>query len=498
MTKIHFIGIGGIGMSGLSSMYLAQGYKVTGSDRGADRPENKCILDPLKKQGIRIYPQDGSFYAAEKSDIVVYSSAIESDNPDFAVLPDSVQKMHRSEALQKIILESSFKNTIAVSGSCGKSSVTAYMAETLLNCGIDVDCLNGAIVKRFQSDDNVGNFRKGNGDVFVFEADESDKSLLCYTPDYAVVLNMGTDHYSSEELAEVFGTFVNNAGKGAVVARSVYNEILPFLEFPQKVTVFEDGDQQNGLYLSKYEVCDVNISANVEKPSILGDESILKAYGLFHDQSIMSRELQVQFNGIYDLTMPVWGRHNALNALAIFGMLRLLDFKVDEILSGLSDFHGVFRRFDFAGISPEGAYIFDDYAHNPEKLISCLRSARERTSNNIYVVFQPHGYGPLGFMRDELGKQLHKNLKSNEFFLMTEPFYAGGTTSFKPTAREVISDWHGKYQKPEHFIYAPDRRFITDFLHKHLQVGDVVLICGARDNSLAQYASELAQASKSL
>ena len=170
--KIHFIGIGGIGMSGLSAMYKAQGYEVSGSDRGADKPENQRILAPLKAQGIRIYPQDGSFFAAEQSDIVVYSSAIEADNPDFAVLPDSVRRLHRSEALQKIILESSFQTTIAVSGSCGKSSVTAYCAETLLNCGIDVDCLNGAIIKRFQAADNVGNFRKGDGSVFVFEADD--------------------------------------------------------------------------------------------------------------------------------------------------------------------------------------------------------------------------------------------------------------------------------------------------------------------------------------
>ncbi|MBR2508602.1 MAG: hypothetical protein IKB71_02535 [Lentisphaeria bacterium] len=492
MTKIHFIGIGGIGMSGLASMYHAQGYEVSGSDRGAERPENQCILSPLKKQGIRIYPQDGSFFAAEQSDIVVYSSAIESDNPDFKVLPEGVQKMHRSEALQKIILESSFKNTIAVSGSCGKSSVTAYLAETLLNCGVDVDCLNGAIVKRFQAEDNVGNFRKGNGEVFVFEADESDKSLLCYTPDYAVVLNMGTDHYSREELAEVFGTFVNNAGRGAVVARSVYEEILPFLSFPQKVTVFEDGELQNGLFLSDYEVCEVAVSDEKTKPSKLGDESILKAYGLFHDQSIMSRELHVQFNGIYNLTMPVWGKHNALNALAIFGMLRLMDFKVDEILHGLAKFSGVFRRFDFAGISSQGAYIFDDYAHNPEKLISCLKSARERSSNNIYMIFQPHGYGPLGFMRDELGIQLEKNLKSNEFFLMTEPFYAGGTTSFKPSSAEVVEKWQHLYKKADHFVYAPDREFVTAYLYEHLEVGDVVLICGARDNSLAGFAAELA------
>lgn len=491
--KIHFIGIGGIGMSGLSAMYKAQGYEVSGSDRGADKPENQRILAPLKAQGIRIYPQDGSFYAAEKSDMVVYSSAIEADNADFKVLPDTVRRLHRAEALQKIILESSFKNTVAVSGSCGKSSVTAYLAETLLNCNIDVDCLNGAIIKRFQAADNVGNFRKGDGSVFVFEADESDKSLVHYTPDYAVVLNMGTDHYSREELAEVFGTFVNNAQKGAVVARSVYKEILPYLEFPQKVTVFEDGDAHEGLYLSSYEVKDVIIASGNDYRSKLGDEAILKACGIIHDEAIHSRELHVTFSDKFELVMPVWGKHNALNALAIFAMLQRLGVKNEEILRGLENFSGVFRRFDFAGITREGAYVFDDYAHNPEKLISCLKSAEERTSNNIYMVFQPHGYGPLGFMRDELGLQLDENLKSSEFFLMTEPFYAGGTSSFKPTAKEVIEKWQSELKKKEHFIYVSSREELTAFFHKTLQVGDVVLICGARDNSLAEYAKSLTE-----
>ncbi len=490
--KIHFIGIGGIGMSGLASMYLAQGYEVSGSDRGAEKAENQRILAPLKKQGIRIYPQDGSFFDAEKSDMIVYSSAIENDNPDFKVLPANITRLHRSEALQKIILESRFQTTIAVSGSCGKSSVTAYLAETLLNCGIDVDCLNGAIIKRFQSADNVGNFRHGDGSVFVFEADESDKSLVNYTPDYAIVLNMGTDHYSREELAEVFGTFVNNAAKGAVVARSVYQDILPFLDFPQKVTVFEAGDLQNGLYLSSYEVRDVAVTPE-NPPSKLGDESVLKAYGIFHDEAVRCRELHVSFCDKYDLVMPIWGRHNALNALAIFAMLRNMNIKEEKILRALENFSGVFRRFDFAGLSREGAYIFDDYAHNPEKLISCLESARERSSNNIYLIFQPHGYGPLGFMQQELGRQLDCNLKDNEFFLMTEPFYAGGTTSFKPTSAEVIDQWHKDLKKKEHFIHVPDRDFLTAFLHEHLTVGDVAVICGARDNSLAEYALSLTE-----
>ena len=489
--KIHFIGIGGIGMSGLSAMYLAQGYEVSGSDRGADKPENQRILEPLRRQGIRIYPQDGSFYGAEQSDFVVYSSAIEDDNPDFKVLPDTVKKLHRSEALQKIILESSFGTTIAVSGSCGKSSVTAYLAETLLNCGVNVDCLNGAIIKRFQSPDNVGNFRKGDRSFFVFEADESDKSLVNYTPDYAIVLNMGTDHYSREELAKVFAVFINNAAIGAVVARSVYQEVLPYLDFPQKVSVFEDGDLQQGLYLSMYEVRDVQVGGEKQYGDKLGDNAVLKAYGLNNREEIRCRELFVGFSNMFELVMPLWGRHNALNALAIFGMLRLLKFKAGTILRGLREFSGVFRRFDFAGITAEGAYVYDDYAHNPEKLISCLKSARERSTNNIYMFFQPHGYGPLGFMRDELGRQLDAELRDNEYFLMAEPFYAGGTTSFKPESREVVADWQECLKKGKHFIYVPSREYLTQYLHDVLSVGDVVLICGARDNSLAEYAHSL-------
>ena len=132
-----------------------------------------------------------------------------------------------------------------------------------------------------------------------------------------MVLNMGTDHYSREELAEVFGTFVNNARKGAVVARSVYDAILPFVEFPEKITIFEDGDLQQGLYLSSYEVEDVAIANQQNFSSNLGEESIFKAYGMFHDEAVRRRELHVTFSDEYELVMPVWGRHNALPAIAL-------------------------------------------------------------------------------------------------------------------------------------------------------------------------------------
>ena len=164
--RLHFIGIGGIGMSGLAQMCRDLGYIVTGSDRGYLQPENRRILDKLEQQDIRIYPQDGSFCQDERPDYLVYSTAVEEGNPDF-VAGEGIPRLHRSEALEAAVAQSGAACTIAVSGSCGKSTVTAYLAETLVNLGCDPACLDGALVNRFISGSFAGNYRTGDGRFFV-------------------------------------------------------------------------------------------------------------------------------------------------------------------------------------------------------------------------------------------------------------------------------------------------------------------------------------------
>ena len=182
IMKLHFVGVGGIGMSALAAMALDRGHRVSGSDRGAERPENARIIDALKSAGVTIYPQDGSFMRHETPDFLVYSTAIEEGNPDFAA-GKALPRMHRSELLAKLLGElPSHTLSIAVTGSCGKSTATAYAAEALLNLGADPGCLNGALVTRFSCRGQAGNYRPGS-DFFVFEADESDKSLLNYSAD---------------------------------------------------------------------------------------------------------------------------------------------------------------------------------------------------------------------------------------------------------------------------------------------------------------------------
>ena len=453
-------------MSGLAAAFRDMGYKITGSDRGAANPENSHIITPLKNIGIEIFPQDGSYINSGIPDALVYSSAIEEDNPDFAA-GGNIKRLHRSEVLSELI-SATGKNqcSIAVTGSCGKSTVTAYLAEALLNLDADPRCLNGAVSKRFSADNCVGNYRSGNGNFFVFEADESDKSLLNYSTDYAVILNIGTDHYSKDELARVFGEFLKKTKKGAVLEREVYEEVKEIIPAHLEIKVFESRlSSDAGYAISSYHL---DKSASTPRPLAVFSGS--------------SREL----------CLPQSGFHMAKNALAIISLLELLGYDRQAAEQSVLRFDGIKRRTDFAGTNSAGCAVYDDYAHNPEKIASCIETMQGLANGKIIAIFQPHGYGPFGFMRDELLAVLEKSLRSDDIFCLLEPYYAGGTSSKKPSAIEVWSDWQTKAAVPEKYKVFPDRRTLTDFIKNMASAGDIAVVMGARDNSLSNFAGELA------
>ena len=464
MEKLHFVGIGGIGMSGLAAMAKTLGYDVTGSDRGSGRPENRRIFAALENQGIRIYPQDGSFARDGLPDHIVYSTAIEEDNPDFAA-GEGVPRLHRSVVLEKLMTSMEDKITVAVTGSCGKSTVTAYTAEALFNLGADPVCLNGALSKRFRSASFAGNFRPGKGRYFVFEADESDKSLLNYQVDYCIILNIGTDHYGKEELARVFGAFLKNTRRGAVLSEGVHEAVKDFIPSRLKIAVFhpEPGE---------------------------GRTFALEEY------SSQNGRARAVFSGNGAVALPAPGEHSALNALAVYAMLDMLGFDRDSALRALGRFDGLFRRTDFAGKTASGALVYDDYAHNPEKIVSCLETMRELAPGRVFAVFQPHGFGPWGFMCDELFRALEQVLRPGDRFLLLEPYYAGGTTSFKPTSASVADDWRKRAARPEPYLNFADRASLAAYLKTEAREGDVIVTMGARDNSLSDFASSLADCGK--
>ncbi|MBO5763319.1 MAG: hypothetical protein J6R85_05555, partial [Lentisphaeria bacterium] len=372
---LHLIGAGGIGMSGLAQLFVKLGYRVTGSDRDYQKPENRRILDKLELQGITIYPQDGSYRDAGTPDFLVYSTAIEEDNPDF-LRGEGIPRLHRSEALALALEEGGYKNSIAITGSCGKSTVTAYLAEALVNLNADPDCLNGGLVNRFRYGRFAGNYRAGDGKYFIFEADESDRSLVRYAPDYAVILNIGTDHYSKEELAEVFGTFLRRVKRGAVMARSVFDALGDLVPENLPVTIFEDaigatGDlavrtirkirQTDAIYIGGASAAIDPQTGNSALEERDGANNLLRIYGAApEDFRLMRDTYRAEMPDGTTWQMPRPGEHNALNALAVMGVLEFLGFSRQQAAESLEIFGGVWRRFDDHGTAPSGARVFDD------------------------------------------------------------------------------------------------------------------------------------------
>ena len=466
--NLHFVGIGGIGMSGLAQMARALGCEVSGSDRALKAPENAEIFHALSAQGITLYPQDGSRFTGDfpPAESLVYSTAIEEDNPDFKAAP-GCRRLHRSEALSLCVSALHCKCTIAVTGTCGKTSVSAALAEALYHLGEDPGVLAGGLVNAFRTPVLAGNFRKGNNRYFVLEADESDKSLLNYTSDAAIVLNIGTDHYSKEELAQVFGKFLSQVRSAAVVELEGMQRIREhFGALPETLQILLFSGEKD----APEEWEGHKVSRITEYRS--GPE------GTFCRFSGSSRMIR----------LPGPGKYQALNALAIYVFLLQQGFQEEKILTALESFHGTWRRFDPAGIC-NGVRFFDDYAHNVEKIISCLEAAHELTRGKVIALFQPHGYGPLGFMRHELFHALEEHLGEKDLFGMLPVYYAGGSTSFKPESKEVIFSYQAEGTK--NYRTFSDRQEAEEVIRNEMEEGDIVLIMGARDNSLSSWAKTL-------
>lgn len=454
MKSWHVVGICGIGMSALAQFAAAMDIKVSGSDRALENPENLALKAMLQAQGIELFPQDGSRFAPGNPpvDAVIYSTAIEESNPDFAA-SCGIERIHRAAALRDLIVERSAaagKVSVAVAGSCGKTSTTALIAEALCNLNGDAESINGGMIKAFAQNNYPGNYRPGSG-ALIFEADESDKSLLAFHPDYALVLNIGTDHYPKAELAEMFAAFVNQAQKGAVLQQEVYDLINKELRSDLTVRVFNTPVNYR--------------SGNGVSSADFGD-------GVFRQ-------------------LPSPGRHTAANVSAAWELLKLMQFAPEDALNAALNTHGVARRFDFKGRTAKGCAVYDDYAHNPEKVTNMIAAAQELCPDGrLWILFQPHGYGPLGFMQQELGRQLAAVLRSSDRFMLAEPYYAGGTSSFSPHASEVLENWKKLYPAAPLELWE-SRPAAQKLLQSQAAANDLILVMGARDNTLMDFARQL-------
>ncbi|WDE96826.1 Mur ligase domain-containing protein [Lentisphaera profundi] len=444
-SRIFFAGLGGIGMSALAQFIRSLGYEVAGSDRDISSTSQAHLFAQLAKQGIQHFIQDGSGVKSFAPDLIVYSSALEDDNPDFLAAPNT-ERMHRSKAMAAAVAQSGLK-AVAVAGSCGKTSVTAWIAATLRAMGQAPVMINGGYSPDLESEVYPGNFGHGDGFV-VFEADESDGSLVNFNPEVSLLLNMGDDHHSKDKLEVMFNTFLLN-GQKAVVHKS--------LEYIAK------GHDQMMSFLEEGDFTLSQISHNEKGVRFLLNDN----------------EIAVQTSQ--------WGEHSAENALAVISTLSACGFDLEQIVPAMAYFCGVRRRFELKG-RVQDVPLYDDYAHNPQKIAACISAAKAIYSGAVLVFFQPHGYGPLGFMREALQRELRAVLNKQDKFVFLPVFYAGGTTSFQPTSAEVAKQYS---ESGLNVIDLEDRDLTAALLEQEVKNYSCVLVVGARDPSIPLWSNSL-------
>lgn len=424
--QCHLVGVAGSGMNALAQVLLAQGWQVSGSDRFSDSGEDLAVLNKLRAAGVRLAPQDGSGISGPGCTVIA-SSAVESTNADMVGARRlGAPIAGRAEMLARLC---EGKECIAVAGTSGKSTVTGMVGWILERLGADPTVVNGGAVLNWVSDTIVGNVRIGGSGPWVIETDESDKSLLRFSPDWAIITNVGKDHFDLAESEALFKTFAARVGKLVIGP--------------------------------EYLAGGVSISAE----SFAGTEFSWHGVGFM---------------------VPLPGRHNVNNAVQALALCERLGFKPEAMVEPLAGFRGIERRLQVVG-NMNGATVIDDFAHNPAKIRASWETVAPHFKR-ILAVWRPHGFKPLEFMQDELADTISRVCRAGDEFGVLPVFYAGGTVEKRVTSESFVAGLKGRGVPA---VMLPDRRSCIDHLAARAGQGDAVLIMGARDPELPRLARDL-------
>ena len=447
--RFHYAGLGGSGMSALAQFQVMISGHASGSDRAFDRGERAELRVQLERLGIEIMPQDGSG-VTEDCAALVLSTAVEAEVPDFAVArAKNIPIVHRSELLAHFVAS---HRTIAVSGTSGKSTVTAMIFEILKGAGRDPSVITGGDLRLLQAQGLVGNAFAGGSDLLVVEADESDGSLVRYAPAIGVILNLQRDHKEMAEVAKMFAVLRARSREALVVGEEENLEALA-----GGALRFGFGPR-------------ADIRGNVVELGSTGSSFAVDG---------------VRF------TLPVPGRHNVANALAAIAAARAVDVPLADTVAPLADFQGVGRRFQTLGMA-RGVTVIDDFAHNADKIGAALATAKLKASR-LLAVYQPHGYGPTRFLRRDFVDTFTRELRPEDRLWMLEVFYAGGTAARDFSAADIVREIAENGARAE---FAPSRPWLAARITREARPGDLVLVMGARDPTLTDFALAILAALK--
>ncbi len=448
--KIHFIGIGGVGMSALAQLHAMGKDEVTGSDRLISKGYTDMALwDYLKKLGVKLFPQDGSGID-EKTELVILSSAIEEDNPELQKARAlNIPTMHRSELLAKHVAA---HRTIAVSGTSGKSTTTAMIYDILAFAGLEPSVITGAAILSLQKEQGVfGNVYKGNSDLLVIEADESDGSIVKYKPHLGLCLNLQKDHKEIEVLQGYFKEFVSHC-KTAIINAEETN--LQAVAPNAKTFGLSYGDIH---------------------------PTEIKVDGFGSDFSIQGQPFRLQVPGL----------HNVANATAAVAAALELGVDLETCAKALHKFQGIARRFASIG-SYDKIEVVDDFAHNPHKLAATIAAAHLR-GKRVLAFYQPHAFTSIKLLTNEFVESFARSIGPNDHLWLTEVYYPGGTIPQGVSCRTI---YEGLKARGVNVSYDGCREHLLAEMAAAAQPGDIMLVLGARDPTLTDFARKLLAALK--
>lgn len=449
---VHFIGIGGIGMSGIAEVLHNLGYKVQGSDQS-----DSANVQRLRDKGIECFVGHAADNLGD-AEVVVVSTAIKKSNPEFQAAREKLLPIvRRAEMLAELMR---FRNAVAIGGTHGKTTTTSMVATLLDAGGLDPTVINGGIINAYGT-----NARMGEGEWMVVEADESDGTFLKLPADIAVVTNIDPehlDHYGTfDKVREAFRQFVEN---------------VPFYGFGVMCT---DHPEVQALVSHIEDRRVITYGENAQADVRFANHRMDGATSVF-DVVIRSRKSGTS-STIESVRLPMPGRHNVSNATAAIAVATELGISAEAIKRGLSSFGGVKRRFTHTG-SWNGVDVFDDYGHHPVEIKAVLRAAREATKGRVIAIAQPHRFTRLHDLFDDFAACFN-----DADTVMVAPVYAAGEDPIEGANSEaLISRIRAGGHRDARYIEGPAA--IAPAVRDLAKPGDFIVFLGAGNITQWAYA----------
>lgn len=438
---VHFIGIGGISMSGLAEILLQEHFTISGSDS-----KESDITTLLEKLGATVTIGQQAENITDDIDLIVYTAAVHSDNPEFkAALESGKPILTRAQLLGQIM--SNYQYSMAVSGTHGKTTTTSMLSHVLLAGNVDPTISIGGMLNAIG-----GNIRVGHSEYFVTEACEYTNSFHAFQPKISIILNVDADHLDFfsgiEEIIQSFRTFAHKLPEDGTLVINGEMDCLPIIIEDLNCNICTFGLSEN----CKYRAVDIEY-----------DASGCASYTLLIDNAPVTK-IKLNVNGV----------HNVTNSLATIAVADVLHIDLEDTKKGLESFDGAKRRFEIKG-TYNGITIVDDYAHHPTEIQATLTAARQTAHNEIWCVFQPHTYTRTKALLPEFAEALH----AADHVVLTKIYAAREQDTGIVSSQDIADLLQKEYQTD--VVYLPTFEEVEAYLKKNCKKNDLLITMGAGD-----------------